>query len=164
MGVVVWTDFADPLGAIARSTINLSYSLSILPMLRFIPSFCGILTILTLNSCSVLTTVDQASPPGSAIVFEAKTIAGFKTLRTVIKKTETAVKAGDFTTARKEFDRLRKTWNTVENDTSNKSIGTYITVERCLNDAERELKRKETTKSLTILQRLDDLLATEIEH
>jgi hypothetical protein len=139
-------------------------------MLRFTPLFLSPIAVVALTSCSAPTPPPQAAAPAPAatavkpatakVTFDAKTIAGFKTLQAVVNQTETAVKAGDFAAASQEFAAFETTWKTIEDGITAKSTETYTSVEKSLKAIEEGLKGKEKAETLSALTALNATLAT----
>jgi hypothetical protein len=138
-------------------------------MLRFIPITGVILTAVALTSCSAPTMPPQATAPVPAVVavkpatakatFDAKTIAGFKTLQGVVSKTKTAVTAGNFAQANQELAAFEPTWKTIEDGIAAKSTATYTLVEKSLKAVEVGLKSQEKADTLKALTALNATLA-----
>jgi hypothetical protein len=142
-------------------------------MLRFIAISSTALTALALASCSAPTappevatpapSVAAAKPATAKVTFDAKTIAGLKTLQTVVSKTATAVTAGDFATASTEFEGFEKTWKSIEDAISPKSTETYTSVEKSAKAIEAGLKSKEKAGTLSALTALNTILANSVK-
>ncbi len=75
----------------------------------------------------------------------------------VVSKTKTAVKAGNFVQAKKEFDKFEDAWKEVEDGIKAKSRNNYDAVEKSMDEISGELKaaKPQKDKLLASLQSLE---------
>ncbi|MDZ8186283.1 MAG: DUF4363 domain-containing protein [Nostoc sp. ChiSLP02] len=85
---------------------------------------------------------------------------GFNALVSVVSNTKTAVQAGNFDKAQKEFDKFEDAWSKVEDGVKAKSSKTYNAIEDTENQVESALKAKDKAKALKGLQTLNTDIAT----
>jgi iron uptake system EfeUOB component EfeO/EfeM len=78
-------------------------------------------------------------------------------LLAVVSKTKTAVKAGNFVQAKKEFDKFEDAWKEVEDGIKAKSRNNYEAVEKSMDEISGELKaaKPQKDKLLASLQSLE---------
>jgi len=78
-------------------------------------------------------------------------------LLAVVSKTKTAVKAGNFVQAKKEFDKFEDAWKEVEDGIKAKSRNNYEAVEKSMDEISGELKaaKPQKDKLLASLQLLE---------
>ncbi|MBS9390345.1 hypothetical protein BMF77_01486 [Dolichospermum sp. UHCC 0315A] len=78
-------------------------------------------------------------------------------LLAVVSKTKTAVKAGNFVQAKKEFDKFEDAWKEVEDGIKAKSRNNYDAVEKSMDEISGELKaaKPQKDKLLASLQSLE---------
>ncbi|AFW94170.1 hypothetical protein ANA_C11392 [Anabaena sp. 90] len=78
-------------------------------------------------------------------------------LLAVVSKTKTAVKAGNFVQAKKEFDKFEDAWKEVEDGIKAKSRDNYEVVEKSMDEISDELKaaKPQKDKLLASLQSLE---------
>ena len=78
-------------------------------------------------------------------------------LLAVVSKTKTAVKAGNFVQAKKEFDKFEDAWKEVEDGIKAKSRNNYDAVEKSMDEISGELKaaKPQKDKLLASLQLLE---------
>jgi hypothetical protein len=144
-----------------------------IPMRHFIQLALTTLSIATLASCSAPpapeTKVPEAKPPVTtapattatpkkAMAFDAKTIAGFKAIQAVASKTETAVEAGDFAAAAKDFEGFETSWKPVEDGVMKISPAFYAAVEKAAKASEAGLKAKDKPGTIKALKELNNTL------
>ena len=88
--------------------------------------------------------------------------AGNTDLLTVVSKTETAVKSGNFVEAKKEFDKFEDVWKEVEDGIKTKSPDNYENVEKSMDEISGELKaaKPKKDKLITALQSLEKTINT----
>jgi predicted extracellular nuclease len=142
-------------------------------MLRFTPLFLTGMTVVTLSSCSappapetkapetkapVASTPAATTPKPTAMAFDAKAIAGFKAIQAVVSKTETAVEAGNFADATKDFEGFETNWKTVEDGVMKTSPAFYTAVEKAAKAAEAGLKGKDKPGTIKALKELNNTL------
>jgi hypothetical protein len=86
-----------------------------------------------------------------------KSTAGNTGLLAVVSKTKTAVKAGNFVQAKKEFDKFEDAWKEVEDGIKAKSRNNYEAVEKSMDEISGELKaaKPQKDKLLASLQLLE---------
>ncbi|MEI3649448.1 DUF4363 domain-containing protein [Anabaena sp. AL09] len=86
-----------------------------------------------------------------------KSTAGNTGLLAVVSKTKTAVKAGNFVQAKKEFDKFEDAWKEVEDGIKAKSRNNYEAVEKSMDEISGELKaaKPQKDKLLASLQSLE---------
>jgi hypothetical protein len=86
-----------------------------------------------------------------------KSTAGNTGLLAVVSKTKTAVKAGNFVQAKKEFDKFEDAWKEVEDGIKAKSRNNYDAVEKSMDEISGELKaaKPQKDKLLASLQSLE---------
>jgi hypothetical protein len=142
-------------------------------MRHFIQLALSTLSIATLASCSAPpapeTKVPEAKPPVTtapattgtpkkAMAFDAKAIAGFKAIQAVVSKTETAVEAGDFAAATKDFAGFETNWKTVEDGVMKTSPTFYGAVEKASKAVDTGLKAKDKPGTIKALNELHNTL------
>jgi iron uptake system EfeUOB component EfeO/EfeM len=81
-------------------------------------------------------------------------------LLAVVSKTKTAVKAGNFVQAKKEFDKFEDAWKEVEDGIKAKSRNNYEAVEKSMDEISGELKaaKPQKDKLLASLQSLEKII------
>ncbi|MEA5531518.1 DUF4363 domain-containing protein [Dolichospermum sp. UHCC 0684] len=86
-----------------------------------------------------------------------KSTAGNTGLLAVVSKTKTAVKAGNFVQAKKEFDKFEDAWKEVEDGIKAKSRNNYDAVEKSMDEISGEFKaaKPQKDKLLASLQSLE---------
>jgi hypothetical protein len=89
-----------------------------------------------------------------------KSTAGNTGLLAVVSKTKTAVKAGNFVQAKKEFDKFEDAWKEVEDGIKAKSRNNYEAVEKSMDEISGELKaaKPQKDKLLASLQSLEKII------
>lgn len=140
-------------------------------MLRFTPLFLTAMTVLTLTGCGGSETktpeakapvasapATTATTPKKAMAFDAKAIAGFKAIQSVVSKTETAVEAGNFADATKDFEGFETNWKTVEDGVMKTSAPFYAAVEKSAKAVEAGLKAKDKPGTIKALKELHNTL------
>ncbi|AFZ00814.1 hypothetical protein [Calothrix sp. PCC 6303] len=118
------------------------------------------ISLLALTGCngaeqSPTTSTTSASPVSNAASTDGKSSYG--SLLAVVSKTKTAVDAGDFPTAKKEFDEFEESWSTVEDGIKAKSSKSYDLIEENADEVNDLLKEPKPVKAklTTALQSLE---------
>jgi hypothetical protein len=140
-------------------------------MRHFIQLALTTLSIATLASCSappetkapeakapVTTAPATTATPKKAMAFDAKTIAGFKAIQAIASKTETAVEAGNFAAAAKDFEGFETSWKPVEDGVMKTSPAFYAAVEKAAKASEAGLKAKDKPGTIKALKELNNTL------
>ena len=116
----------------------------------------GVLSFLSLvTGCSqpqATRPTESSSPAVSSSASNSSAASsGFGALKTVIAKTNTAANAGDFKSAKVEFEKFEENWAKVENGVKAKSPKVYDQVEEGMDKVSKSLKaaqpQKETVTS-----------------
>jgi septal ring factor EnvC (AmiA/AmiB activator) len=131
--------------------------------LKSIALVAGI-SLLTLVGCTSTKEAAVQTPPNGSPAQSVSTTSttGNNNLLTAVSKTKTAVTAGDFVQAKKEFDEFEDVWEEVEDGIEAKSRPQYEAIEKSMDEVERELKASQPQKDklLASLQSLEkDIIA-----
>jgi len=125
------------------------------------------ISLLTLVGCNkpkqTATETIPATASNSTEKAPTKTsTAGNTGLLTVVSKTKTAVKSGNFIEAKKEFDKFEDAWKEVEDGIKAKSRDNYEAVEKSMDEISGELKatKPQKDKLITALQSLEKTINT----
>ncbi|WP_315785547.1 DUF4363 domain-containing protein [Fischerella sp. JS2] len=106
------------------------------------------------------TSPTATSTPASAISKKTATTTvkdnNFKSLLAIVSNTQTAVKAGDFTKAKQEFDKFEDSWSKVEDGVKKKSSKTYNAIEDEADKIKGDLKASAPNKD-KVLAALESL-------
>ncbi len=120
------------------------------------------ISLLTLVGCNkpeqaATETTPAATSNSTEKVPGQKSTAGNTGLLAVVSKTKTAVKAGNFVQAKKEFDKFEDAWKEVEDGIKAKSRNNYEAVEKSMDEISGELKaaKPQKDKLLASLQSLE---------
>lgn len=121
--------------------------------LHLLSIFC-LVGALTLSGCTNADRPETQNTPEQSAATAPEGTAG---LSSVVSQTRTAVEAGDFAKAKREFDKFEDTWKTVEDGIKAKSSESYDAIEESLDLVTSELKKSAPNKNkvLTELQSLD---------
>ncbi|MBO1053792.1 MAG: DUF4363 domain-containing protein [Dolichospermum sp. DET73] len=120
------------------------------------------ISLLTLVGCNKPEQAATETTP-AATSNSTKKVPGQKStvsnagLLAVVSKTKTAVKAGNFVQAKKEFDKFEDAWKEVEDGIKAKSRNNYDAVEKSMDEISGELKaaKPQKDKLLASLQSLE---------
>ena len=115
------------------------------------------LSLLTLVGCNKPEQAATETTPATTANSTEKAPAGNTGLITVVFKTKTAVKSGNFVQAKKEFDKFEDVWKGVEDGIKAKSRDNYDAVEKSMDEISGELKaaKPQKDKLLASLQSLE---------
>ena len=120
------------------------------------------LSLLTLVGCNkpeqaATETTPAATSNSTEKVPGQKSTVSNAGLLAVVSKTKTAVKAGNFVQAKKEFDKFEDAWKEVEDGIKAKSRNNYDAVEKSMDEISGELKaaKPQKDKLLASLQSLE---------
>jgi septation ring formation regulator EzrA len=119
------------------------------------------ISLLTLVGCNkpeqAATETTPAATSSTEKVPGQKSTVSNAGLLAVVSKTKTAVKAGNFVQAKKEFDKFEDAWKEVEDGIKAKSRNNYDAVEKSMDEISGELKaaKPQKDKLLASLQSLE---------
>jgi septal ring factor EnvC (AmiA/AmiB activator) len=119
------------------------------------------ISLLTLVGCNkpeqAATETTPAATSSTEKVPGQKSTVSNAGLLAVVSKTKTAVKAGNFVQAKKEFDKFEDAWKEVEDGIKAKSRNNYEAVEKSMDEISGELKaaKPQKDKLLASLQSLE---------
>jgi hypothetical protein len=140
-------------------TISIIHEKFMMPRLNQLFVAAGI-SLLALTGCNgaeqaSTTSTTSASPVSSSASYGGTSSYG--TLLTVVSKTKTAVDAGDFTAAKKEFGGFEAAWSKVEDGIKKKSSKSYDAIEESADKVKDLLKESKPAKEklITALQSLE---------
>jgi hypothetical protein len=119
----------------------------------------SLLTLVGCNNAEKATTetTPGETPTSTTTVPEKTSTTGNSGLLTVVSKTKTAVKSGNFVQAKKEFDKFEDVWKEVEDGIKAKSRDNYDAIEESMDEISGELKaaKPEKNKLLGSLESLE---------
>jgi hypothetical protein len=107
------------------------------------------------------TQTSPSSSPASQTTGTSSAKTGFSGLLSVVSKTKTAVKAGNFAKAKTEFGKFEDSWKPVEDGVKAKSPAAYKAIEESMDKINGELKASKPSKEKVsaALQSLDKSIA-----
>ncbi len=136
----------------------------------------GAITLLALVGCSssknsdlppspASSPAEKATQPKAGSAMTDKMTAspaqgGFAALQGVVTKTKAAVKAGNFTTAKADFDQFEASWSKVEDGVKAKSRSGYDNIEAGMDGVKRALKESKSEAAIAALDSLNQSIVS----
>jgi septal ring factor EnvC (AmiA/AmiB activator) len=116
----------------------------------------------TTKDAAVQPTLEATPAANVAVSSPTASTTGNDSLLAVVSNTKTAVSAGNFVQAQKEFDQFEDVWENVEDGIKAKSRDKYETIEKSMDEIEGELKASQPQKDklLALLQSLETNIKT----
>ncbi len=114
------------------------------------------------NSSASDSTTTSTSTSNTTTTSAQSETQGFEGLTSVVAQTKTDVTAGDYATAKTNFDRFEEYWSQVEDGVKAKDSNTYDSIEENADKVTDELKKSQPNKDqvLSTLNMLEQEVST----